>query len=129
MLLCFFIRACLFEHIQKLPWPRRAAVHSRSKRASDPRLSVHNSCCSGYIFWALQEQEGRVLRARGRPVAQHPHSEVQVTDWMYSGLVEMSPGSFYPEGEGRRETAGALTFPPAPSSRKEASQRRLPHST
>lgn len=61
-----------------------------------------------------RNRKGRVLRGRGDPLS---HSEVQVTDWMYFGLVEMSQAPFIQKRGTQGDSRSPGGCPSAPSSR------------
>lgn len=56
------------------------------------------------------------------------HSEVQVTDWMYSGLVEMSQAPFI-QKEGTQGDSRSPDSCPLPQAQGKKPARRLPRST
>lgn len=55
-----------------------------------------------------------------------PHSEVQVTDWMYSGLVEMSQAPFIQKGGTQGDSRSPDSCPLPQAQGKEASQEAAP---
>jgi len=90
-------------------------------------LEVFNSCCSGYIFWALlQEQEGVSAEGPGKtpcPTLKFRSLTGCTLGWWRCLRLLLS------RREGYRETAGALTAAPCPKLKGRKPAKRLPLST